>query len=248
MKFSCALETSSERIRLVSVISPLIKAGYQLISQKQEPSENGGNIIYVVAKSKGEKTQADLINDLSAIEGCTLFSLEIEDEGVSSKADTSTTEQVAVPSPPIKRSLDEKSTLAAIGAQYPDIVDVVRQYEDGLAPEERATAMHELGRKVGGGIYQRDYALGSPLKRAAAISRELAPALKVFSKVKADEHFITLVKCPFCRSSSSDHTGCHFVEGYISGFLASNPAVGEVRVQEINCGAGTTNICEFAIR
>ena len=100
MKFSCSLETSSERIRLVNVISPLIKAGYQLVTQRQEPSENGGNIIHVVAKSQGSKTQEDLIDDLSSIEGCTLFQLEIDGDG---SAD-------AVPSAqPAAQDLDQKN-------------------------------------------------------------------------------------------------------------------------------------------
>lgn len=232
MKFSCAWETSSERIRLVNVISPLIKAGYQLVSQKQEPSENGGNIIYVVAKSQGAKSQADLVDDLSSIESCTLFNLEILDD------------DTVVPN---KKALDEKSTLAAIGAQYPDIINVVAQYSAGLTSDKRANALHELGRKVGGGIYQRDYALGSPLKKPAAISRELVPALKVFSKVQADENVITLTRCPFCESSNTSHLGCHFVVGFIEGFLKANPAVGKASAEETSCGAGSTNICEFTI-
>lgn len=235
MKFSCALETTSERIRLVNVISPLIKAGYQLISQKQEPSENGGNVIYVVAKSQGSKTQADLVDDLSSIEGCTLFNLEILED------DNQTPE-------PNRKVVDEKSTLATIGAQYPNIVEAVAQYEAGLTNDKRASALHELGRKVGGGIYQRDYALGSPLKRPAAISRELVPALKAFSKVQADENVITLIGCPFCGSSSAGHSGCHFIVGYIEGFLRSNPAVGKASAEETSCGAGINNICEFTIR
>ncbi len=235
MKFSCALETTSERIRLVNVISPLIKAGYQLISQKQEPSENGGNVIYVVAKSQGTKTQADLVDDLSSIEGCTLFNLEILEDDNQTSA-------------PNNKAVDEKSTLAAIGAQYPDIISVVAQYEAGLSNDNRASALHELGRKVGGGIYQRDYALGSPLKRSAAISRELVPALKAFSKVKVDENVITLIGCPFCGSAKTGHKGCHFVVGYIEGFLKANPAVGKASVEETSCGAGSTNICEFNIR
>ena len=235
MKFSCTFETSSERIRLVNVISPLLKAGYKLISQRQEPSENGGNIIHVVASSQGDKTQADLIDDISGIEGCTLFNLEIEEDTVSS------------PSAPVKKALDEKSVLAAIGAQYPDITGVVRQYEASMTSDNQATALHELGRKVGGGIYQRDYALGSPLKMSTAISRELVPALKAFSRVKAKGNSITLVKCPFCQSSGTSHSGCHFVVGYIEGFLTSNPAVGRVSVEETSCGAGSTNVCEFTI-
>ena len=236
MKFSCALETSSERIRLVNVISPLIKAGYQLISQKQESSENGGNIIRVVAKSQEPKTQADLIEDLSSIEGCTLFNLEIdEDDNASSSV-------------PAKKVLDEKSVLSAIGAYYPKIADIVSQYEASLPADRRMTALHELGRKVGGGIYQRDYALGSPLKMPKTISRELVPALKGLSKVKAKDNIIYLIKCPFCKSSEHNHSGCHFVVGYIEGFLASNPAVDMIQVEETNCGAGSTNICEFTIR
>ena len=106
MKFSCSLETSSERIRLVNVISPLIKAGYQLLSQKQESSEDGGNIIHVVAKSRESKTQEDLINDLSSIEGCSLFQLEI-DEDDSAGAGASAVDAVSS-APPMKQSLDEK--------------------------------------------------------------------------------------------------------------------------------------------
>lgn len=241
MRFSCALETASERIRLVNVISPLIKAGYQLVSQRQEPSSNGGNIIQVVAKIQGAKTQADLIADLSAIDGCTLLKLEIEEDEAAAP--------VAAPiaSAPTAPAIDEKSVLAAIGARYPDIAEVVTQYKASLPAERRDSAMHELGRKVGGGIYQRDYALGSPLKMSAAISRELVPALKVFSKTKARDHVITLVKCPFCQTSEHSHSGCHFVVGYIEGFLASNPAVGRVRAEETSCGAGSTHVCEFTI-
>ncbi|MGM8897652.1 MULTISPECIES: hypothetical protein [unclassified Psychrobacter] len=233
MKFSCALETSSERIRLVNVISPLIKAGYQLVSQKQEPSENGGNIIHVVARSQGSKTQADLVDDLSSIAGCTLFNLEISDEETEA---------------PTKKAMDEKDVLATIGAQYPNIVNVVNQYADSLADNKRATALHELGRKVGGGIYQRDYALGSPLKKSVAISRELVPALKSFAKVKANENMISLIRCPFCGSSTSSHSSCDFVVGYIEGFLTANPAVGKASVEETSCGAGGNNTCEFNIR
>lgn len=238
MKFSCSLETSSERIRLVNVISPLIKAGYQLVTQRQEPSKNGGNIIHVVAKSQRSKTQEDLIDDLSSIEGCTLFQLEIDGDG---SAD-------AVPSAqPAAQDLDQKNALAAIGAQYPDIADVVRHYEGSLPHETRAKAMHELGRKVGSGIYKRDYSLGSALKMPTTINRELVPALKAFSKVKAKNNLVALIKCPFCKLSDSNHSGCHFVVGYIDGFLSSNPAVNRVRVEESSCGAGTTNICEFII-
>ena len=237
MKFSCALETSSERIRLVNVISPLIKAGYQLISQKQESSENGGNIIRVVAKSQEPKTQADLIEDLSSIEGCTLFNLEIDED-----------DNAASSSVPAKKVLDEKSVLSAIGAYYPKIADIVSQYEASLPADRRMTALHELGRKVGGGIYQRDYALGSPLKMPKTISRELVPALKGLSKVKAKDNIIYLIKCPFCKSSDHNHSGCHFVVCYIEGFLASNPSVDMIQVEETNCGAGSTNICEFTIR
>ncbi|MGP9493140.1 hypothetical protein [Psychrobacter sp. AOP7-B1-24] len=247
MKFSCSLETSSERIRLVNVISPLIKAGYQLLSQKQELSENGGNIIHVVAKSRGSKTQEDLINDLSSIEGCTLFQLEIdEDDSASASASASAVDAVSS-APPMKQSLDEKNALTAIGAQYPDIVDVVRRYENVVPNEIRDQALYELGRKVGGGIYQRDYSLGSPLKLSATISRELVPALKEFSKVKAKNDVISLIKCPFCKLSDSSHSGCHFVVGYIEGFLASNPAIKDAQVRETSCGAGSTNICEFTI-
>ena len=140
MKFSCALETSSERVRLVNVISPLIKAGYQLVSQRQESSGNGGNIIHVIARSMSSKTQEELIDDLSSIEGCTLFNLEIDDESSSSTA-------------PAQKVLDEKSVLSAIGAYYPKIADIVSEYEASLPFDRRVTALQELGRKVGGGIY-----------------------------------------------------------------------------------------------
>ncbi|MBE0441537.1 hypothetical protein [Psychrobacter sp. FME13] len=249
MKFSCSLETSSERIRLVNVISPLIKAGYQLLSQKQESSENGGNIIHVVAKSRESKTQEDLINDLSSIEGCSLFQLEIDEDdsaGAGAGAGASAVDAVSS-APPMKQSLDEKNALTSIGAQYPDIVDVVRRYENVVPNDIRDQALYELGRKVGGGIYQRDYSLGSPLKLSATISRELVPALKEFSKVKAKNDVISLIKCPFCKLSDSNHSGCHFVVGYIEGFLASNPAVKDAQVRETSCGAGSTNICEFTI-
>ncbi len=235
MKFSCALETSSEQIRLVNVILPLTRAGYQLISQRIEPSGNGGNLIHVIAKSQDSKSQADLIEDLSSIQGCTLYTLEIEDSDLQPMTSLAA------------KKIDQKEVLTVIGAQYPNIVDVVKQYENSLGSNERETALHDLGRKVGGGIYQRDYALGSPLKKEVSIARELIPALKDFCKVRAGDHSVTLNQCPFCRSSDDNHSGCHFVVGYIEGFLASNPAIKRVKVEETSCGAGNSNICEFTI-
>lgn len=235
MKFTCALETSSEQIRLVNVILPLTRAGYKLISQRIEPSDNGGNIIYVIASSQNQKSQADLIEDLSAIEGCTLFKLEIEE-----------TEQPLSTAATFNK-MNEKEVLTAIGSQYPNIVNVVKQYEMSLSDNERATALYDLGAKVGGGIYRRDYALGSPLKKPVAIARELVPALKDFSKVRATEHTVSLLQCPFCASADANHSGCHFIIGYIEGFLGSNPAVDRVKVEETSCGAGGNQICEFTI-
>ncbi|RBP51165.1 hypothetical protein [Arenicella xantha] len=254
MKFSCALETASDSIRLVKVVSYLIKADYRLMSQRQEPSKKGGHVIYVVAESMSGKPQDTIIEDLSSIEGCTLLKIKFAESksGAKSSSKSGTQSSGATPSntsasaDPVSIA-EEKRVLAKIGEKYPKIVPIVKSYAASLESDVRNERLRTLGSKVGAGIYQRDYDLGSPLKISKALSRELRPALKEFCKVETDEQSVVLMNCPFCADKSSDPVCCEFVAGYISGFLGSNPAVGQCEVSETNCGSETNNDCTFFI-
>lgn len=237
MKFSCALETASDSIRLSKVVSFLIKSGYRLMSQRQEASKNGGHIIFVVAEGAASSTQDQIVEDLTGLEGCTLLKIRFAESKAGVKK--AVVESVAV--------TDQQSVLANIGEQYPKIVPIVKAYSASLDDASRKDRLRELGYKVGAGIYQRDFALGSPLKLPKTLSRELRPALKKFCDVENDEQSIVLMGCPFCASDDAEAACCEFVSGYISGFLSSNPAVGDCQAIESRCGSGGTKDCTFRI-
>lgn len=224
MEFSCTLEASSEEIKLAKVILALKKAGYSFKSQKQEVSTNGNTLFHINLLSTIQKSQQQLEKDLSNINGCSLVKLEVGDTAV-----------------------DMGETLKKIAASYPDIEQIVKIFAGSVSQESRASAVTEIGAKVGASIYARDYSLGSPLAMPAALHRELVPALKVFSTVDAFDTSVKLLDCPFCAKRAGEVSTCEFITGYIRGFMDANPATPNCEVKETSCGSGTDSQCAFSV-
>jgi predicted hydrocarbon binding protein len=236
MKFSCALSTSSDSVRLVNVVSNIVKEGYQLISQRQVRSESGGNIIYIVANSGATGTEEGIIAVLNKINGCKLLKIKFAEVRKRNSGSS------------IRFSgADEKSVLEALGQHYPNIAPIVKAYALVLADQDSSKKLRKLGSKVGAGIYQRDFALGSPLPISKSLKRELRPAMKEFCNVEIDTSSITISDCPFCADKDIETACCEFVSGYVSGFLNSNPAINGCEVVETKCGANSDKRCTFAI-
>ncbi len=225
---------------MINVISSLMKLDYRLISQKQEPLSKGGNFITVVAEAPADRSQQQILEDLSEIEGGSIVKLTFADS-----ANKKTAAKPAVK--PNIQVEDEETALQKMGAAYPDISDIVLAYGSTLDDGEREAKLKSLGQRVGAGVYKRDYSLGSPLKLTASLTRELTPALKQFCDTSVNENSVKLSGNPFCASSNPDHSCCDFVVGFINGFLSSNQAVKDVLVQEVSCGSGSSQKCTFGI-
>jgi predicted hydrocarbon binding protein len=226
---------------MVHIISHLARAGFILKSQKQQANSKGGNLIQVVGESTTAKTQADLIDELSQVESCELIRLVI-DENQSKAAATTKPRQKPVAAAP-----NQERLLQEIGKNYPNVSSQIKAFSESLPEDTRNDQLKQVGNRVGSGIYKRDYSLGSPLKLAATIQRELAPALSEICTTEAHGSSLVINNCPFCADQHHAIAACDFVTGFISGFLEANSAVGTLRVEEVQCGSGVNNICTFSI-
>jgi len=200
MKFLCAFEMS-ESVQSVQVVTSLIRNGYRLVSQKQDDQ----NLIHVIAEAPSFMTQADIVEELGGFDGCTVVKLAFADEPKAKKKEKKS--RLRRRKATILDVKDESSALTMIGEQYPRISPAVKAYGRSLSPLDKADSLQEIGRKVGAGVYQRDYSLGSPLKLVPALSRELRPALKEFCDVSGDEFELRLDENPFI---STDIDQCTF--------------------------------------
>ena len=235
MKFLCHLETSAENIRMTNILPQLLRAGYRLVSQKQQALSKGGNLVAFIAVAPKGTSQEQILSDLSNIKGTEIVKLTFPDSDSQAdrSANSTTKSEQRVRAKNTDSTAAEKETLKDIGAVYPNFIDVVLTYSTQLSAEGREDGLFSLGEKLGGAIYQRDFSLGSPLKLDACITRELIPAIQEFCQAEQNGNSIVIQNNPF--SSSSDATnGCNeFVCGFVTGFLESSTAIATVEVREI---------------
>ena len=238
MNFECIFESKTdESAKLAKLTLDLHKAGYTLNSHRQETSNDGKELFHISAKSNSDKSNSELEADLANLTNFTLVKIESSTSGNAassvSKASSS--------------GVDISEILGVIQNNYPKFNKELKIFTSQLPEELRTNTLQEIGARVGTGIYNRDFSLGSPLAMAASIKRELGPALKEFSPVETSDTGVTLSKCPFCVESSQEVASCNFITGFIKGFLDANPAISGSNVAENNCGSGSTNKCTFSI-
>ncbi len=140
-----------------------------------------------------------------------------------------------------------QDNLRQIVAAYPKIVPLVRSFERRLGPAAGSSALFEIGHRVGVREYRKNYSLGSPLQLSASLKRIVVPALRGFAKAESGDAEIRVKACPFCGDRKTPTPNCHFVSGFIQGFLDSAPTTQGLSVlQSQGLSAGDPQ-CTFVV-
>lgn len=232
MDFVCTLEWlgGSKGAVLSKAVLELHKASYFIHSQKREDSNSGKVFVHLSASSRGKENIKDVTERIETLQD---FKLVNAVQGNSLDL--------------LDLALDRKEALAKISTAFPNIVTVVQQFTNSLVDAEYDSALYSLGQSVGGGVYKRDYSLGSPLPLDKTLTRELSRALKPFSVMTIEGNTVSLKQSPFGANSASEKSNNAFIAGFIHGFLAKNPVVDVQQVNTIKDESPSSKHCTFEI-
>ena len=131
--------------------------------------------------------------------------------------------------------------------RFPDIAPLVQAYADSFAPDTRDQHLFEAGKKIGAFHFEKEWSFGTPLKMPVALRRSLVPALEKFGKVDATDTHVILPDSPF-RGGGKQINCCHFVTGFIQGFLDAGPLTANTRVQKAACKAKGDPHCTYTVK
>ncbi len=106
------------------------------------------------------------------------------------------------------------------------------------------SCLYSLGFKIGGAVYDNEYALGKPLKLELALKRMLSCAIKEFGVIDQYDQTISIKDNIFCNTVDIGGN-CDFTYGFMVGFLKGSPKTNEVHVENRGCRSHGGNACSF---
>lgn len=217
---------------LARLVVFLTHKGYAVKGQRIAELPSGARLLKIrVALAQVDKEQLDA--ELKKLDPeFNVLSVAFGDEGGVARAATP--------------AQSAEALIKEMGAQFPDIVALVRTYGGAFALEARAQALFEAGKRLGSFNYRKDWSFGSPLKMPAALRRALVPALEKFCKVDATDTQVALPESPFCGSGSQVNC-CEFITGFMQGFLDAGPKSMYTKVQQATCKAKGHTHCTYTV-
>jgi predicted hydrocarbon binding protein len=142
-------------------------------------------------------------------------------------------------------AVDVEASVQEIVATFPDVAERVRALARSLPAASRTEILSSLGERLGRREFQRNYALGSPLKLEQALRRMVLPAVRQLAKVELEGSALRLPACPFCATPRAEVPGCEFLVGFVRGLLHAAPATAGTVVSEARCRATGAHFCEL---
>ncbi len=147
-----------------------------------------------------------------------------------------------------ERPIPEADFFAFLLQNYPNIVHLIIEYKETLAPQQRSKSLLSLGHNLGIKEYLTKYARGNPLALELTIKRMLQPALGALTPVQVEANSVYVENCPFCREYlSDDDCECSFLRGFILGFLKENPRYPAKEVRQLGSVTTGNNACHFEV-
>jgi predicted hydrocarbon binding protein len=134
-----------------------------------------------------------------------------------------------------------------MAARFPDIASLVQAYGASFSSQTRDRELFEAGKKIGAFHYEKEWSFGSPLKMPVALRRSLVPALEKFGKVEATDTHVILPDSPFLGGGKQINC-CHFLTGFIQGFLDAGPLTTNTHVQKAACRAKGHPHCTYTLK
>lgn len=154
--------------------------------------------------------------------------------------------RIAAPTEAVKALVSRYGKLMV--GRYPDIADLVIQFDDEVPAIERNAALMSLGKGIGRWQYKKKYSLGAKLSLDKTIQRMLWPALSEFVAINREGARVFVLNCPHGSGSAGTiEPDCNFVTGFISGFLNETGHFRGVDVVQLSKQKGSGHCC-FEIR
>ena len=206
---------------LARISALLVRKGYPLKGQQVMESPSGARFV----KISLEGTQVDQDKLAAEIGGLSADYKVVDVEGAQSG--------VAL----IKEMAD----------RFPDIVALVQAYGESFGSGRRDRELFQAGKKIGVFHYDKEWSFGSPLKMPVALRRSLVPALEKFGKVGATDTHVIFPDNPF-RGGGKQVNCCHFVTGFMQGFLDAGPLTANTLVHKAACKAKGDPHCTYTMK
>ena len=146
---------------------------------------------------------------------------------------------------------DVKALLDRYGPQligrFPGIRDTLQKCAAELPASSKPEVLTRLGRGLGRWQYAQNYALGGLLSLEKTLQRMLWPSLEDFLDIETSGNRVEVRNCPVCASHDVGASDCHFVAGYIAGFLGELAHLPATSVIQSAAAAGSAH-CSFEVR
>jgi len=206
---------------LARISTLLIRKGYLLKGQQVAESPTGAKLV----KISLEGTEIDQDRLAAEISKLSLEYKVVGVEGAHSGA----------------------ALIKDMAARFPDIASLVQAYGASFGSETRDRELFEAGKKIGAFHYEKEWSFGSPLRMPVALRRSLVPALEKFGKVDATDTHVILPDNPF-RGGGKQINCCHFVTGFMQGFLDAGPLTANTLVHKAACKAKGDPHCTYTMK
>jgi hypothetical protein len=128
---------------------------------------------------------------------------------------------------------------------YPKIMPQLLALDRAVAEAARESSLALAGRRVGGWVFEREYALDDGLELSEAIERIGVPALRAFVEVEQQGAQLHIQDSALC--AEHDHSGCSFFSGFLEGLLGAAIAPGSLSIFPVCCRSYGADECVLAI-
>ena len=148
-----------------------------------------------------------------------------------------------IPQGPDEPAVDK--LLRELEYDYPRIVPQLLALDRAVAEAARESSLALAGRRVGGWVFEREYALDDGLELREAIERIGVPALRAFVEVDQQGAQLHIQDSALC--AEHDHSGCSFFSGFLEGLLGAAIAPGSLSIFPVCCRSYGADECVLAI-
>ncbi|WP_158755720.1 hypothetical protein [Dyella sp. S184] len=148
-----------------------------------------------------------------------------------------------VPQGPDEPAVDK--LLRDLEYDYPKIVPQLLAMDHAVAEAARESSLALAGRRMGGWVFEREYALDGGLDLREAIERIGVPALRALAEVDQQGAQLHIQDSALCAEDG--HSGCSFFSGFLEGVLSPAIAPGSLSIFPVCCRSYGADECVLAI-
>jgi hypothetical protein len=148
-----------------------------------------------------------------------------------------------IPQGPDESAVDK--LLRELEYDYPRIVPQLLALDRAVAEAARESSLALAGRRIGGWVFEREYALDGGLDLREAIERIGVPALRALAEVDQQGTQLHIHDSVLCTEDG--HSGCSFFSGFLEGLLGAAIAPGSLSIFPVCCRSYGADECVLAI-